>query len=583
MNFAPFVYALGWSLLHSLWQGALLCGIAYVLVSVFYLSSKEKANLLFTLLCLLLVAFLGTFLMHLPNERPLGGGQGAIMLSGHDLAVFTEKKQWRLETFFPHAAGIYIIGVMLQLLALCIGYLRILQLKNGEKHPVSAAWQDMFAVLLHKLQIKRKVGFYLSDKVQIPTVIGYFKPMILFPLAAVTALDLKQVESILIHEISHIRRNDYLLNLVKCLIEAFLFFNPFVWMLGRLLEKEREHSCDDQVLQVTGNALIYAQALLVLENIRSKRLPVFALGAFSKKEYLLDRIKRMTIMKTNNFHIRHKLAAMTFLIAGIIGLAWTGPVSNPVKDTVFKAGKDRPLPPAQPKVPTTPGKPLKKLPVQPILSVVPPAPPIPDTLVKRGNPKDVEILFTSPEWKELQSELAANGKAIGEEVALVMREQFNSPEWKSLMKEVGAHSQAIAKETTFELFNSPEWKETMREVQEHAQQIGLLALRYDTTYFDSPEWKLKEQEMEERSKKLENMSKQLEEKMNSDEMKAKREALERKAEELAKNAEALQQKFESPEFKAKQEALQQKAAELGKKAEMFQQKAERMQKEKGLK
>ncbi|QNL50990.1 hypothetical protein H8S90_05210 [Olivibacter sp. SDN3] len=564
MNFEPLVYALGWSLLHSLWQGALLCGIAYVLVSVFYLSSKEKANLLFTLLCLLLVGFVGTFLMYLPNERPIGKAEGAIMLSNYDYsAVFTEKKHWRLEAFFPHAAGIYIVGVMFQLFALCIGYLRISRLKNGERYPVSIAWQDIFSILCQKLQIKRNIGFYLSDKVQIPTVIGYFKPVILFPLAAVTALDLKQVESILIHEISHIRRNDYILNLVKCLIEAVLFFNPFVWMLGRLLEKEREHSCDDQVLQITGNALTYAQALLVLENIRSRKLPVFALGAFNKKEYLLERIKRMTMMKTNNnFHIRHKLAAMTFLLAGIIGLAWTGPVSDPVKDTVLKVVKE-PRPP-----------------VPPAPSV---APPTPDTVAKKSDPNKAETLFTSPEWKKLQSELSANGKAIGEEVAAVMHEQFNSAEWKTFMKEVGEHSQAIVKETTFELFDSPEWKETMREVQEHAQQMGLSALNYDTTYFDSPEWKLKEKEMEERTKKLENMSKQLVEKVNSDEMKAKREALERKAEELAQNAEALQQKFESPEFKAKQEALQQKAEELTKKAEILQHKAERMQKEKQLK
>jgi len=577
MVITPFIFALGWSLIHSLWQGALLCGIAYVLLSVFYLSSKEKANLLFTLLCLLLVAFVGTFISYLPDLTQINQKNNSPILSNNIMTEITSNKvPFSLESYFPHIAGVYVIGLGFQLVALFYGYIRIIQLKKGAREAVSEEWLHIFNALLREFSIKRKVGFYLSEKVQIPTVIGYFKPIILFPLAAVTALDIKQVESILIHEITHIRRHDYAINLIKCLIEALLFFNPFVWFLGRLLEKEREHSCDDQVLETTGNALVYARALLVLESLRSNKLPVFALGAFNKKEYLLDRIKRITLMNTTTFHTRHKLAAMTFLIAGAIGLAWTGPKLHPSNDTLSKPVKVKPLSPEQPSVPKAPAAPKVEdlAPLAPLAPTAPMAPlaPLPklDTLGELGATESVAKLFSSPEWKALQLEIETNGKEIGETVA----KQFETPEWKTFQKELGENAAEIAQLGTTELFNSPEWKAAMKDVQEHAQRMGLQAIGgHDSTYFKTPEWKVKEKEMEEKSKKLEELSKRIEEKMNAPEVKAKREALERKSSELSKRAEVFQKQFESPEFKAKQEALVKKAAALAQRSEEFRIKA----------
>lgn len=578
MVITPFVFALGWSLIHSLWQGALLCGIAYVLLSVFYLSSKEKANLLFTLLCLLLVAFMGTFISYLPDLTQIEkGNNGAIFSNGSITEITGSKSPFSLESYFPHIAGVYVIGLIFQLVALFYGYLRIVQLKKGPKEAISEEWLHIFNALLREFRIKRKVGFYLSEKVQIPTVIGYFKPIILFPLAAVTALDIKQVESILIHEITHIRRHDYAINLIKCLIEALLFFNPFVWFLGRLLEKEREHSCDDQVLETTGNALVYARALLILESLRSEKLPVFALGAFNKKEYLLDRIKRITLMKTTTFHTRHKLAAMTFLIAGAIGLAWTGPKLHPSNDTLSKPVKVKPLSQEIPPIPEAPAAPKVEdlAPLAPLAPTAPLAPlaPLPklDTLGELGATESVAKLFSSPEWKALQLEIETNGKEIGETVA----KQFETPEWKTFQKELGENATEMAQLSTTELFDSPEWKAAMKDVQEHAQGMGLQAIGgHDSTYFKTPEWKMKEKEMEEKSKKLEELSKRIEEKINAPEVKAKREALERRSRELSKRAEVFQKQFESPEFKAKQEALVKKAAALAQRSEEFRAKAD---------
>ncbi|MGK9127361.1 hypothetical protein M1D52_00280 [Olivibacter sp. SA151] len=578
MNLAPLIYALGWSLLHSLWQGALLAGMAYVLVSVFYLSAKEKVNLLFTFLGVLLFAFIGTFISYLPGSTAIGKTQLPVSLEGIAVSVANGNSDSLLilERYFPYMSLFYILGVCIQFTVLMVGYLGIIQLRRAEKGGVPEPWERIFTRLNETMGIRKKVGFYLSAKVEIPTVIGYFKPLILFPIAALSALDLKQVETILIHELSHIRRNDYVLNMLKCLVEAILFFNPFVRILCRMLEKEREYTCDDEVLNYGGDAMVYAYALLSLESARTKNSPSLALGAFNNKEHLLQRIKRITIMKTTTLNIRHKLSAMALLIAGALGLAWVSPandtVPHPPKPPVL-AEADRPAPPL-PIIPRRPSaETLEPLPpLAPLAPTAPLAPPSkPDTLDELKVTESVVKLFSSPEWKTLQREIEANGKEIGEVVA----KQFETPEWMTFQKDLSQNAAELAQLSTTELFNSPEWKAAMKDVQEQAQEMGLRAIGgHDSTYFKSNEWKQKEKEMEEKSRKLEDLSKQIEEKMNSPEVKAKREALEKRSNDLSKRAEVFQKQFETPEFKAKQEALVKKAAALARRSEAFQAKVE---------
>jgi len=569
MSLAPFIYALGWSLLHSLWQGALLCGVAYILLSLFYLSAKDKVNLLFTLLCLLLVAFVGTFLSYWPQGGHTAAVNGITLDAG--LIQQTPKVQqipFLLERYFPHLAIAYIVGFLFQLVALIGGYARIQQLKRSPKVLVPAAWQRSFTRLSKAMYIKRPVGFYLSTKVHIPTVIGYFKPIILFPVAVVSALDSRQVEAILIHELTHISRHDYALNLVKCIIEALLFFNPFVWLLGRMIAKEREHACDDAVLNLTDDTLAYAQALLALEGMRSGNVPALALGAFGKKEYLFERIKRMTIMKTETLNVRHKLAAMIFISAGLIGLAWT----NPSMDTVSKPlAAPKPLkatleiPPAPPIPPVPPVGKIKAIPPRP-----PQAIPVPDTpKIKRDTllndinfeamDESLENFFSSKEWKGYQQELQLNSKKIQEE-AKKIQDQFNTPEWKSYQQKL-THQH--------EFFNSPAWKESVRELGEQARQMGLQAIRHDSAYFKSSEWKEKEKAIAQKSEKLALLAKQFEAQINSPEMQHKREEFKKNAEAFKAHAESFRKQIESPEFKAKQKEMQKRLKAIAKKSATF--------------
>jgi bla regulator protein BlaR1 len=132
-----------------------------------------------------------------------------------------------------------------------------------------------------QLGIRKKVWVYISDLVHSPVTVGYLKPVILLPLAAVNQLSTLQVEAILLHELSHIRRFDYLINLVVSIINTILYFNPFVRLFMRHLEEERENCCDQMVLQYGYDKIRYASALLCLERSPSSSRPDY--GSFRKR------------------------------------------------------------------------------------------------------------------------------------------------------------------------------------------------------------------------------------------------------------------------------------------------------------
>ncbi|RZM22267.1 MAG: M56 family metallopeptidase, partial [Pedobacter sp.] len=159
----------------------------------------------------------------------------------------------------------------------------------------------------------------------VPLVLGFLKPVVLFPVALANNMDLNQVEAILIHELSHIRRNDYLLNLVKTAIETILFFNPFIWLSGRFIHIEREHACDDLVVAFTGTPVTYAHALLKLELLQAKNSPAMTMAATGKPQYLYQRIKRITNMKANYMNVRQQILLITITFSTIISLAWINP------------------------------------------------------------------------------------------------------------------------------------------------------------------------------------------------------------------------------------------------------------------
>ncbi|WP_316800285.1 M56 family metallopeptidase [Pedobacter frigidisoli] len=326
-----FVKAFGWSILNSLWQSAIIYGILFIIMlSLPKLAAKHKHNLAFGSIIFMFAGFAYNFFQQIMITAP----KQSHGLSTDQIQAYQYFNNLppsfasRAEQYFPVVVAFYILGILLQLFVIAKGYKQLSKLKKDSLSIIPDEWKNIFAHVTAQLNIKKQIRFNLSALVNVPLVIGYLKPVVLFPVALVNQLDKDQVEAILIHELSHIRRNDFLLNLIKTAIETLLFYNPFVWMAGRFIHIEREHACDDLVLKITGKPLNYAHALLKLELLKDKSSPAYAMAATGKTQNLYQRIKRITNMKTNYLNAKQQMAALTLGIACIFSIAWINPAEK---------------------------------------------------------------------------------------------------------------------------------------------------------------------------------------------------------------------------------------------------------------
>ncbi|RZL40073.1 MAG: peptidase M56, partial [Pedobacter sp.] len=196
------VKAIGWSIIHSLWQGAIIYAILFLTFLIWpRMTSRLKHNLAFGSLCFTFSIFCYTLLSLF--EIPATGNFKSIAISQNDLkdlAVFSETLNLKTEAYFPVVVSVYIVGIIFQLIVLLSGYIKIKQLKKASRIGIPENWRIVFDMTIFQLKINKKVKFYLSEKVNVPLVIGFFKPVVLFPISLATQLDPKQVEAILIHE-----------------------------------------------------------------------------------------------------------------------------------------------------------------------------------------------------------------------------------------------------------------------------------------------------------------------------------------------------------------------------------------------
>lgn len=260
----------GWS--EGLLSGMLLSLVVGLLgISVLYLAqrvwpSKSAATrfwVVFSILCVVLVSFVGVFLYAALRSPYLSTSNQPLAYLMTLWSVETPVWSWQ-QLWIDVLIWSYFVGLILQMCLLFRSYVSIQLLKGRPVVEVTEAWNELMIQTKETLGIGRNIRFALSQFVPTPMLMGYFKPVILFPFASVNQLDLEQVEAILIHELSHILRQDYVWNWVIAMIQAVLFFNPFVWILVQLLEEERECACDDQVVRIQDRPLNYAQTLLQL-------------------------------------------------------------------------------------------------------------------------------------------------------------------------------------------------------------------------------------------------------------------------------------------------------------------------------
>src|SRR5207248_3598485 len=154
----------------------------------------------------------------------------------------------------------------------------------------ASPWQTACRRIAYRLGLHAAAHVVESALVDVPTVVGWLRPAIILPVAAIAALSPAQVEAILAHELAHIRRHDYAVNLLQTIAETLLFYHPAVWWLSRRIRAEREHCCDDLAVSLCGDPIAYASALADLESLRSSdhRFAMAATGGS-----LLHRVRRL--------------------------------------------------------------------------------------------------------------------------------------------------------------------------------------------------------------------------------------------------------------------------------------------------
>jgi beta-lactamase regulating signal transducer with metallopeptidase domain len=319
----PIFQALGWTLIHFIWEGALIA-ILYAIVSI--LLRRSTARVRYAAACcamlMMLIAPAGTMFVVSAVQTPSQSSDldappttsqpvTTSALSVDDRRAsgtsdyipsdvepsFTPQaspiNQWMADRFpraMPWLLGLWFLGVLVLSLRFAGGLVTAQRLKRIETSATVQLWQEKLRVLCVRLRVSRPVRLCESALVEVPTVIGWLRPVILIPLSAVSGLSAEQLEALLAHELAHIRRCDYLVNLIQTTIETLLFYHPAVWWVSRQIRHEREHCCDDLAVAACGDVLTYARALAALEQMRAitPQLAVAASGGS-----LIVRIQRL--------------------------------------------------------------------------------------------------------------------------------------------------------------------------------------------------------------------------------------------------------------------------------------------------
>jgi beta-lactamase regulating signal transducer with metallopeptidase domain/sporulation protein YlmC with PRC-barrel domain len=294
--------ALGWALLHFLWQGTALAALAAAAMNLCRRATTRYAVGLATLVLMLaapVVTFL--YLQHASLAdtddvslspvasvaRPIEAKMKTVIGSTSSLAVTSRDA-------FPWLVEAWLLGVTLLSLRTAGGFLLIGRERRKHAVLLSPQMLEICLELHQRLGLKRAVAFCEAAWLQAPTVIGWFRPIVFLPVSALSGLSEDQLRSVIAHELAHIRRLDTFVNVFQIWVETLLFYHPAVWWLNKKIRAEREHCCDEVAVAVCGNAVEYARALTLMEEWRTA--PALAMAA--NRGPLRERIVRVLGLKT---------------------------------------------------------------------------------------------------------------------------------------------------------------------------------------------------------------------------------------------------------------------------------------------
>ena len=342
-------YAIGWMVIHSLWQATAIAIVSGIVALVVRKKSPQLRYWIHNAALLgVLVAAVVTFCMYYDFSKEIG--QTIFVPEKLEAAIqgiATTQAEFRnptsdidaplsmegLRMYFNRniylIVMIWVMGVALFMLKLLGGISYVYYLRSRLNFPADEYWLNMVEKLGEKAGVKQGIELVESALVRSPLVVGYLKPMILFPIGAINKLNTQEVEAILAHEIAHVLRNDYIFNIIQSVIEALFYFHPAVWWISANIRAERENCCDDVAIALCGNSMTYAKALVSLQEMAYYPSPQMAMAfAGQRKNQLLFRVQRILKQPNNKTNVMEKLIATCLLLVMMVALSFGGNRKN---------------------------------------------------------------------------------------------------------------------------------------------------------------------------------------------------------------------------------------------------------------
>lgn len=312
--------ALSWALICSLAQGFIVyTALSIILKLLPGLSAIAKYRLSLTALSLLLLCFGLSLKQEAPHftvrqEHPVAGLPviNEVPQSGTFTSITAALPPLpRVRVLFPYLAAAYLAGLVLMLLRLWAGIGQLALLRKKGREAADSRLDELLHSLASRLRLRQTVRLMIAVQARVPMVSGFPKPLILLPAASVRKLSPEELETILLHELAHIKRQDFLVNMLQSVAEIILFFNPFVWLVSGIIRREREYCCDDLVLSHTAAGAHYARALTTLAGLDNGML---AMAAGGRPGHLMLRIRRIVEPEKGRFSYSRMLATVFVLV-----------------------------------------------------------------------------------------------------------------------------------------------------------------------------------------------------------------------------------------------------------------------------
>lgn len=303
------IYSLGWTIIHSLWQIALVT-MAFALLLVFLRRCDARTRYIWGLVCLVLIMVISLITFtNLYTSYATPGVEGRTIPLGlvpatesTNPAVGTSSTNSAFMSWFtanfthhlPLVVTVWLFGILILVLRFAGGVVYNQRLRGYGIRKVSKAWQEHLAEMCRGLGLTRPVSILESSRINIPLTTGHLKPVIIVPVGMLAGLPYHQVDALIAHELAHILRRDYLINMVQSMVEILFFFHPGVRWISSNIRNERENCCDDLAVSISGDSINFARALTSLQAGKMARLKI-AMAATGKQPRLLRRIKRLLL------------------------------------------------------------------------------------------------------------------------------------------------------------------------------------------------------------------------------------------------------------------------------------------------